>query len=185
MHVLTLTATPIPRTLQLALSGVREMSLIATPPVDRLAVRTFVLPYDPVVMREAILREHYRGGQSFYVCPRIEDLPRPSRSACASWCRRSSSRWRTARWRRPQLEEVMTAFYDGSYDLLLSTNIIESGLDIPTANTLIIHRADMFGLAQLYQLRGRVGRVKLRGYAYLTMPAEHGADRRPRSGGWR
>jgi transcription-repair coupling factor (superfamily II helicase) len=169
VHVLTLTATPIPRTLQLALSGVREMSLIATPPVDRLAVRTFVLPFDPVVVREALLREHYRGGQSFYVCPRIEDLPE-----AAQFLREQVPELKvaTAHGRLPpsELEDVMSAFCDGQYHVLLSTNIIESGLDIATANTMIVHRGDMFGLAQLYQLRGRIGRSKLRGYAYVTIP---------------
>ncbi len=169
IHVLTLTATPIPRTLQLALSGVREMSLIATPPVDRLAVRTFVLPYDSVVVREAILREHYRGGQVFYVGPRIEDLDK-----MAERLRRlvPEIKMVTAHGRMAptELERAMTAFYDGQYHLLLSTNIVESGLDIPTANTIVIHRAEMFGLAQLYQLRGRIGRSKMRGYAYLTLP---------------
>ncbi len=169
VHVLTLTATPIPRTLQLALSGIREMSLITTPPVDRLAVRTFVLPFDPVIVREAIMREHFRGGQVFYVCPRIEDL-----DEVAERLRRlvPEIKFGIAHGRLPaaQLEATMTAFYDGGYDLLLATNIIESGLDIPNANTLVIHRADMFGLAQLYQLRGRIGRSKLRGYAYLTTP---------------
>jgi transcription-repair coupling factor (superfamily II helicase) len=169
VHVLTLTATPIPRTLQLALSGVREMSIIATPPVDRLAVRTFVTPYDPVVVREAILRERDRGGQIFYVAPRIADLDEVREEL-----RRvvPEIRVATAHGRMPaaELETVMTAFDERAYDLLLSTNIIESGLDIPSANTLILHRADMFGLAQLYQLRGRIGRSKLRAYAYLTLP---------------
>ncbi|MBL8692087.1 MAG: transcription-repair coupling factor [Rhodospirillaceae bacterium] len=169
VHVLTLTATPIPRTLQMALSGVREMSVIATPPVDRLAVRTFVLPFDPVVLREAILREHYRGGQTFYVCPRIEDLP-----DVADKLKKLVPEIKIAqahgRLSPTALEAVMTAFVDREYDLLLSTNIVESGLDIPSANTLIIHRADMFGLSQLYQLRGRVGRSKIRAYAYLTLP---------------
>jgi transcription-repair coupling factor (superfamily II helicase) len=171
VHVLTLTATPIPRTLQMALSGVREMSLIATPPVDRLAVRTFVLPYDPVILREAILREHYRGGQSFYICPRIEDLDK-----VAGRLRElvPEIKFVMAHGQMParQLEQAMTAFYDRQYDLLLSTSIVESGLDIPTANTIVIHRAHMFGLAQLYQLRGRIGRSKQRGYAYLTLPAD-------------
>ena len=170
VHVLTLTATPIPRTLQMALAGVRDMSLIATPPVDRIAVRTFVLPYDPVILREAIMREHFRGGQVFYVCPRIEDLPKaeerlrelvPEVKIAVAHGRLSAS----------ALERVMAALYDRRFDLLLSTNIIESGLDIPTANTLVVHRADMFGLAQLYQLRGRVGRAKIRAYAYFTVPA--------------
>ena len=169
VHVLTLTATPIPRTLQLAMSGVKEMSLIATPPVDRLAVRTFVMPYDPVIIREAILREHYRGGQTFYVCPRVEDLAGlqerlkelvPEVKVGVAHGKLSPT----------QLEEVMTGFVDRRFDVLLSTNIVESGLDIPTANTIVIHRADMFGLAQLYQLRGRIGRSKQRGYAYLTLP---------------
>ncbi|MFQ5773619.1 MAG: transcription-repair coupling factor [Kiloniellaceae bacterium] len=169
VHVLTLTATPIPRTLQMAMSGVKEMSLIATPPVDRLAVRTFVVPYDPVVVREALLREHYRGGQAFYVCPRVEDLP-----GLAERLRTlvPEVKLAVAHGRLPaaELERVMTGFYDGRFDVLLSTQIIESGLDIPTANTLVVHRADMFGLAQLYQLRGRIGRSKVRGYAYLTLP---------------
>jgi len=169
VHVLTLTATPIPRTLQLALSGVREMSLIATPPVDRLAVRTFVLPFDPVIVREALLREHYRGGQCFYVCPRIEDLPEAS-----EFLRQQvpELKFATAHGRLAptELEDVMSAFCDGKYHVLLSTNIVESGLDIQSANTMVVHRADMFGLAQLYQLRGRIGRSKLRGYAYFMLP---------------
>ena len=177
--MLTLTATPIPRTLQLALSGVREMSIIATPPVDRLAVRTFITPFDPVVVREALLREHYRGGQAFYVCPRIEDLA----EAKAFLDKHVPEvRVAVAHGQMPptELEDVMAAFYDGKFDVLLSTTIVESGLDIPTANTLIVHRADMFGLAQLYQLRGRVGRSKLRAYALLTLPAkrqDHAAGR--------
>jgi transcription-repair coupling factor (superfamily II helicase) len=169
VHVLTLTATPIPRTLQLALSGVREMSLIATPPVDRVAVRTFVLPYDPVVVREAVLREHYRGGQSFYVVPRIEDLDKVA-ERLRKLVPEIKFVMAHGRMAPTHLEKAMTAFYDRQYDLLLSTHIIESGLDIPTANTMVIHRADMFGLAQLYQLRGRIGRSKQRGYAYLTLP---------------
>ncbi|HEX2152001.1 MAG TPA: transcription-repair coupling factor, partial [Stellaceae bacterium] len=169
VHVLTLTATPIPRTLQLALSGVREMSIIATPPVDRLAVRTFITPYDPVVVREAILRERDRGGQIFYVAPYISDLDevREELRKIVPEIRVAIAHGRMA---PTELENVMTAFDERAYDLLLSSNIIESGLDIPTANTLIVHRADLFGLAQLYQLRGRVGRGKLRAYCYLTLP---------------
>lgn len=169
VHVLTLTATPIPRTLQLAMSGVQGLSLIASPPVDRLAVRTFVLPMDDLVVREALLREHYRGGQSFYVCPRISDL-----KEVGEFLRETvpEIKFVTAHGRMPpgQIEDIMNAFYDGAYDVLLSTTIVESGLDIPTANTMIIHRADNYGLAQLYQLRGRVGRSKVRAYAYLTLP---------------
>ena len=170
VHVLTLTATPIPRTLQLALSGVREMSIIATPPVDRLAVRTFVSPFDPIVVREALLRERYRGGQCFYVCPRIEDLAETKAFLDKNV---PEVRVAVAHGQMPSsvLEDVMSAFYDGKFDVLLSTSIVESGLDIPTANTLIVHRADMFGLSQIYQLRGRVGRAKLRAYALLTLPA--------------
>ncbi len=167
LHVLTLTATPIPRTLQMALSGVRELSLITTAPIDRLAVKTFVLPYDPVVLRDALMREHYRGGQSFYVCPRISDLEEiedrlktlvPELKVVVAHGQMTPE----------ELEDKMTAFYEGAYDILLSTTIVESGLDIPNANTMIIHRAEMFGLAQLYQLRGRIGRAKQRAYAYLT-----------------
>jgi transcription-repair coupling factor (superfamily II helicase) len=169
VHVLTLTATPIPRTLQLALAGVREMSIIATPPVDRLAVRTFVLPFDPVVVREAVQRELHRGGQCFYVAPRISDLDavQASLKELVPEAKIAVAHGQMAPTR---LEDVMTAFDEHAYDVLLSTNIIESGLDIPTANTMIVHRADMFGLAQLYQLRGRIGRSKLRAYAYLTLP---------------
>jgi transcription-repair coupling factor (superfamily II helicase) len=169
VHVLTLTATPIPRTLQLALSGVREMSIIATPPIDRLAVRTFVMPYDPVTIREAIMRERDRGGQIFHVVPRIADLDevRERLREIAPEIKYGVAHGRMA---AAELEDVMTAFDERAFDLLLSTNIIESGLDIPSANTLIVHRSDMFGLAQLYQLRGRIGRSKVRAYAYLTLP---------------
>ncbi|SHM69051.1 transcription-repair coupling factor [Roseibium suaedae] len=171
VHVLTLSATPIPRTLQLALTGVRELSLIATPPVDRLAVRTFVSPFDPLVVREALLREHYRGGQSFYVCPRLADLAEQKQFLEESV---PELKVAVAHGQMPpgELEDVMNAFYEGKYNVLLSTTIVESGLDIPTANTLIVHRADMFGLAQLYQLRGRVGRSKTRAYALFTVPAK-------------
>jgi transcription-repair coupling factor (superfamily II helicase) len=170
VHVLTLSATPIPRTLQLAMTGVRDLSIIATPPVDRLAVRTFVSPFDTLIVREALLRERYRGGQSFYICPRIEDL-----EEAAAFLRQNipEAKFVTAHGQMAasELEDRIGAFYDGKYDILLSTSIVESGLDIPTANTLIVHRADMFGLAQLYQLRGRVGRSKTRAYAIFTVPA--------------
>jgi len=167
IHVLTLSATPIPRTLQMALSGVRDMSLIATPPVDRLAVRTFVGPWDGVVLREAIQREMFRGGQVFVVCPRIDDMQRVYDRVTALV---PEARILSAHGRMPpnELDSVMTRFADGAADILLSTNIVESGIDIPSANTMIIHRADMFGLSQLYQLRGRVGRGRQRAYAYLT-----------------
>ncbi len=170
VHVLTLTATPIPRTLQMAMSGLRELSVIQTPPVDRLAVRTYVTPWDGVVIREALLREHYRGGQSFFVAPRVADLP-----DLEKWLREEVPEIKAVtahgQMSASEVEARMSAFYDRKYDVLLSTSIVESGLDIPSANTLIVHRADRFGLAQLYQLRGRVGRSKVRAYAYLTTPA--------------
>jgi transcription-repair coupling factor (superfamily II helicase) len=171
VHVLTLSATPIPRTLQLALTGVRELSLITTPPVDRMAVRTFISPFDPLVIRETLLRERYRGGQSFYVVPRITDLTEIRQFLSEQV---PELKVATAHGQMPagELDDIMNAFYDGQYDVLLSTTIVESGLDIPTANTMIVHRADMFGLAQLYQLRGRVGRSKLRAYALFTLPAK-------------
>jgi len=171
VHVLTLTATPIPRTLQLALSGVRDLSLITTPPIDRLAVRTFVTPFDPLVVREALLREHYRGGQSFFVAPRISDL-REAEEFLKTVVPEVKPAVAHGQMSPKVLEEVMTAFYERKVDVLVSTNIVESGLDIPTANTLIVQRADMFGLSQLYQLRGRIGRSKQRAYAYLTTPAD-------------
>jgi len=171
VHVLTLTATPIPRTLQLALSGVRDLSLITTPPIDRLAVRTFVTPFDPLVVREALLREHYRGGQSFYVAPRVSDL-RDAGQFLKDTVPEVKFAIAHGQLTPSALEDVMTAFYDRRIDVLVSTNIVESGLDIPTANTMIVHRADMFGLSQLYQLRGRIGRSKQRAYAYLTTPAD-------------
>ncbi len=167
IHVLTLTATPIPRTLQLSLSGVRDLSIIGTPPVDRLSIRTYVSEFDPVTVREALLREHYRGGQSFVVVPKITDLPEieeflkeqvPECSYVVAHGQMAAG----------DLDERMNAFYDGKYDVLVATTIVESGLDIPTANTMIVHRADMFGLSQLYQIRGRVGRSKTRAYCYLT-----------------
>ncbi|PVH30194.1 transcription-repair coupling factor [Pararhodobacter oceanensis] len=167
VHVLTLTATPIPRTLQLSLTGVRDLSLIATPPVDRLSIRTYVSEFDTVTIREALLRERYRGGQSFFVVPRVADLPEieeflrdqvPEVSVLVAHGQLAAG----------ELDARMNAFYDGKYDVLLATTIVESGLDIPQANTMIVHRADMFGLSQLYQIRGRVGRSKTRAYCYLT-----------------
>jgi transcription-repair coupling factor (superfamily II helicase) len=170
VHVLTLTATPIPRTLQMAMSGLRELSVIQTPPVDRLAVRTYVMPWDPVVVREALLREHYRGGQSFFVVPRIADLP-----DIEQYLREEVPEVRAitahGQMAPSEVEERMSAFYDRKYEVLVSTTIVESGLDIPSANTLIVHRAERLGLAQLYQLRGRVGRAKIRAYSYFTTPA--------------
>lgn len=171
VHVLTLTATPIPRTLQMAMAGLRELSTIQTPPVDRLAVRTYVMEWDDMVMREALLREHHRGGQSFIVVPRIADM-----ASVEEWLHEHVPEVKAisahGQMSPTEVEERMGAFYERKYEVLLSTTIVESGLDIPTANTIIIHRADRFGLAQLYQLRGRVGRSKLRAYAYLTHPRD-------------
>ncbi len=181
VHMLTLTATPIPRTLQMAMSGLRELSVIQTPPVDRLAVRTYVIPWDPVVLREALLREHYRGGQSFFVVPRIADLPDIEEFLTKEV---PEVRYVVAHGQMAagEVEERMSAFYDKKYEVLLSTTIVESGLDIPSANTLVVHRADRFGLAQLYQIRGRVGRAKTRAYAYMTTAADRsmteGAEKR-------
>ncbi|WP_300396162.1 transcription-repair coupling factor [Henriciella sp.] len=183
VHVLTLSATPIPRTLQMALTGIRDLSIIATPPVDRLSVRTYVTEFDTVTLREALLREKYRGGQAFFVAPRISDL-----DELEAFMRDNVPEvsFIVAHGQMPatELEDIMSAFYEGQYDVLLSTTIVESGLDIPRANTLLVHRADRFGLAQLYQLRGRVGRSKLRAYAYLTTPRDQvmtpGAERRLR-----
>jgi transcription-repair coupling factor (superfamily II helicase) len=167
VHVLTLTATPIPRTLQLSLSGVRDLSVIGTPPIDRLAIRTYVSEFDTITVREALLREHYRGGQSFIVVPRITDMDEMEaflREEVPEVTFISA----TGQMAAGELDDRMNAFYDGKYDVLLATTIVESGLDIPTANTMIVWRADMFGLSQLYQIRGRVGRSKTRAYAYLT-----------------
>ncbi len=171
VHVLTLTATPIPRTLQLSLTGVKQLSIIATPPVDRLAARTFVMPFDKVMIKEAIYREKFRHGQTFFVCPRVSDIfgvEKELRELVPD------VKILVAHGQMPvkQLENVMNDFADGKADLLLSTTIIESGIDMPSVNTMIVYRSDMFGLAQLYQLKGRVGRGKLRGYCYFTIPRQ-------------
>ena len=181
VHVLTLSATPIPRTLQMALTGIRDLSIIATPPIDRLAVRTYVVEFDPVTIREALLRERYRGGQSYFVAPKVADLPFLERYL-REQVPEVSFLTAHGQMAASELEDTMAAFYDGKADVLLSTTIVESGIDIPRANTLVVHRSDMFGLAQLYQLRGRVGRAKLRAYAYLTTPHDEklteGAEKR-------
>ena len=166
LHILTLSATPIPRTLQMSLNGIRDLSLLTTPPVDRMAVRTFIMPFDNMIIREAILREFYREGRVFYVCPKIRDLDKvydkltklvPEISIVIAHGKMSAA----------ELDQIMIDFCDGKYHLLLSTTIIESGIDIHSANTIIIHNAHNFGLSALYQLRGRVGRSKIRAYAYL------------------
>lgn len=172
VHVVTLSATPIPRTLQLSLSGVRELSLITTPPVDRLAVRTYVIPFDAMILREAILREHHRGGKIFYVTPRIKYIA-DLQSALSELVPEVRVGIAHGQMTPNQLDTVMNDFYDNKFEVLLCTSIVESGLDIPSANTIIIDRANLFGLSQLYQLRGRVGRGKIRAYAYFTLPHHH------------
>jgi transcription-repair coupling factor (superfamily II helicase) len=173
VDVLTLTATPIPRTLHLALAGARDMSTIETPPQDRLPVETIVAQYDERLIRDAIQREMNRGGQVFYLYNRVLDI-----EAVAQRLRALVPSARIAvghgQMHSDQLEEVMATFVNGESDVLLSTTIIESGLDIPNANTIIIDRADRFGLSDLYQLRGRVGRYKHQAYAYLLLPRHAG-----------
>ncbi|MCE3254859.1 MAG: mfd [Rickettsiaceae bacterium] len=167
VHILTLSATPIPRTLQMSLTGVKELSIISTPPVDRLAIRNYVMPYDSVIIREAVLREYQRGGKSFFVVPRIQDIDQLYDKLCKQI---PEVKIEVAHGQMPPgtLDKIMNDFYDGKFDVLVSTTIIESGIDISSANTMIIYKAEHFGLAQLYQLRGRVGRGKIRGYCYFT-----------------
>jgi len=168
VHVLTLTATPIPRTLQMAVSGLRDLSLITTPPADRRAVRTIVTRWEESIIGEAVRRELARGGQVFYVYNRVEGIYEratrlqqivPEARIAVGHGQMEST-----------LEKTMIDFVDGKYDVLVATAIVESGLDIPRANTILIDRADIFGLSQLYQLRGRVGRSKERAYCYLIVP---------------
>jgi transcription-repair coupling factor (superfamily II helicase) len=168
-HVLTLSATPIPRTLQMSIVGLKDLSLIATPPVDRLSVKTYVLPFDNHVIREAILREYYRGGSVFFVAPRIEYLDELT-ELLLTLVPEVKCRVAHGKMSASDIEDIMMDFFNRKFEILLSTTIIESGIDLPFVNTIIIHRADMFGLSALYQLRGRVGRGKIRAYAYLTLP---------------
>ena len=172
VHVLTMTATPIPRTLQLALAGLRDLSLIGTAPVERQPVRTRVLTYEGDAIVQALRRERERGGQSFYVCPRLADLDLVAERLDAL---APDLRIIRAHGKMPadDLDDAITAFTRGGGDVLLATNIIEAGLNIPNANTLVVHRADMFGLSQLHQLRGRVGRADSRAYALLTVEPGH------------
>jgi transcription-repair coupling factor (superfamily II helicase) len=169
VDILTLTATPIPRTLQLAVGGVRGLSLIATPPVDRHAVQTYVLAWDNVTLKGALTRELTRGGQVYVVAPHVEDLARLE-SNIASLVPHARVGVAHGQMSERALEDVMLAFYDHQIDVLVATTIIESGLDVPRANTMIVYRSDRFGLAQLYQLRGRVGRSTAQAYAYFILP---------------
>jgi transcription-repair coupling factor (superfamily II helicase) len=172
VDVLTLSATPIPRTLNMALMGLRDLSVIETPPVDRQAIRTYVSRYDDELVRSAILNELGRGGQVFFVHNRVETIEKMARQLRELVPEAAIS---VAHGQMPEgeLEKVMLDFLHHRANVLLCSSIIESGLDIPTANTIIINRADQFGLAQLYQLRGRVGRAAVRAYAYLLIPGEH------------
>lgn len=171
VDTLTLTATPIPRTLNMSLAGIRDLSIIDTPPGDRLAIKTFVARYSDELIREAVLRELRRGGQIFFVHNRVQTI-----GAMAEHLRTLLPEAKLAvghgQMQEKELEEVMLGFMQGTFNLFLCTAIIESGLDIPSANTMIVNRADMFGLAQLYQLRGRVGRSNQRAYAYFLIPPE-------------
>ena len=171
VHVLTLTATPIPRTMQLALSPVRELSLITTPPAGRRPIETHVGPATATVIAHALIEEKARTGRSFYVCPRIADLGPVSR-LLAEHVPEVTAVAAHGRMRAADLDRIMRDFADGRFDVLVSTTIVESGLDVPAANTLVVHDAHKLGLAQLYQLRGRVGRSDTQAYAWLTYPAD-------------
>ncbi len=168
VHVLSLSATPIPRTLQMSMSGLKDLSLIATPPIDRLPVRTVVMPFDGIVIRDALMRERFRGGKSFYVVPRIKDIEWVTKKLM-EYVPELKFKIAHGQMSPKDIDNIMNEFCDGKFDILLSTTIIESGIDIAAANTIIIHKSDMLGLSQLYQLRGRVGRGKVRGYAYLML----------------
>jgi transcription-repair coupling factor (superfamily II helicase) len=172
VHALTMTATPLPRTLQAAAAGLMEVSVLATPPAARQPVRSFVLPFDPVVVRTALRREFRRGGQSFVVCPRIEDIG-PMAERLGEIVPELRTIVAHGRMKPDALDQAMLDFASGQGDVLLATNIVEAGLDIPNANTMLVWRADRFGLAQLHQLRGRVGRSRARASAYLLTDPAH------------
>ncbi len=169
IHVLSLSATPIPRTLQMSMVGIKDLSLIATPPIDRLEVRTNVMIFDPIIIRDALLKERSRGGRSFYVVPRIKDIADIEQQLQKI---APELKYKIAHGQMlpAKIDETMTEFCNGNFDILISTNVVESGIDIAEANTMIIHRPQMFSLSSLYQLRGRIGRSKTRGYAYLILP---------------
>jgi transcription-repair coupling factor (superfamily II helicase) len=171
VDVITLTATPIPRTLQMTIAGIRDLSLIQTPPENRLSIRSFVVRYDDEVIREAVLRELHRGGQVFFVHHRVQNIHSMA-NHLKQLIPEASLAIAHGQMKVKELEKVMFQFVTGKYNLLLCTSIIESGLDIPTANTILINHAEQFGLADLYQLRGRVGRGSHQAYAYLLIPSE-------------
>ena len=186
VDVLTLTATPIPRTLNMAMGGLRDLSLITTPPAERLAVKTFVLEWNETVVREAALREIRRGGQIYYVHNTIETIEKTAQ-AIRELVPEASVAVGHGQMRERELEQLMLDFYHRRFNVLVCTTIIESGIDVPTANTIVIDRADRFGLAQIHQLRGRVGRSHHRAYAYLITPPRKAmtadAHQAPRSAG--
>ena len=167
VHLISLSATPIPRTLQMAMTGIRDLSLITTPPVDRLNINTYVMDFDEMVLREAINRELNRKGKVIIVVPRISDIAQIEMKL-ANTLRNVKYNIAHGQMSSNNLDRIINDFYDGQFQILIATTIIESGLDIPNANTIIIYRADRFGLSQLHQLRGRVGRGKEKAYAYLT-----------------
>jgi transcription-repair coupling factor (superfamily II helicase) len=169
VHVLTLTATPIPRTLNMALGGLRDLSLITTPPAQRLAIKTFVSEWHDATIREAVMRELRRGGQVYFVHNEIRDIEKIAANL-RELVPQADVRIGHGQMRERELEQLMVDFYHRRFNILLCTTIIESGIDVPSANTIMINRADRFGLAQLHQLRGRVGRSHHRAYAYLIVP---------------
>ena len=168
LHVISLSATPIPRSLQMSLTGIKSLSIIATPPINRLAVKTVVTTYSDAIVRDALMREHNRGGKSFYVMPRIEYLDNVEK-ALSKIVPELKVGVAHGKMSPTSIDTIMTNFYKGEYDVLVSTTIIESGLDVKSANTIIINKAEMLGLSQLYQLRGRVGRSNVKGYSYLLI----------------
>ena len=169
VHVLTLTATPIPRTLNMAMGGLRELSLITTPPVGRLAIKTFLIEWHAPTLREAVLRELRRGGQVYFVHNEIQTIEKIAQELQVG--AGGTLRIGHGQMRERELEQLMVDFYHRRFNLLVCTTIIESGIDVPSANTIMINRADRLGLAQLHQLRGRVGRSHHRAYAYLIVPS--------------
>ncbi len=168
VHILSLSATPIPRTLQMSMLGVKDLSLISTPPIDRVPVRTTLVSFDKSIIREALVKEKSRGGHSFYVCPKIKDIDYIAKMLNDIVPELS---YKIAHGKMPssEIDKIMLDFYEGNFDILISTTIIQSGIDIVSTNTIIIHKCNHLGLSQLYQLRGRVGRGKVKGYAYLTL----------------
>jgi transcription-repair coupling factor (superfamily II helicase) len=169
VDILTLTATPIPRTLNMSLAGLRDLSMITTPPMQRLAIKTFVSEWNTGMIQEACLREIRRGGQIYYLHNKVKTIDKAAREL-AEIVPEANIRVAHGQMRESQLEQVMLDFYHQRFNILVCTTIIETGIDVPTANTIIIERADRFGLSQLHQLRGRVGRSHHRAYAYLITP---------------